>query len=111
MDHAISSVNVSVMKATPVSNATAVQMVTTGFLIAEVSQIKVRAHNTQNHLLRTLFFNPLCLVLSILSVTYIFSCASKIILYMNLGELNHRSYLSLLTTFSLLRLLQYTGPI
>jgi len=36
MDHAISSVNVSVMKATPVSNATAVQMVTTGFLIAEL---------------------------------------------------------------------------
>lgn len=77
MDHAISSVNVSVMKATPVSNATAVQMVTTGFLIAEVSQIRVRAHNTQNHLLRTLFFNPLCLVLSILSVTYFFPARLK----------------------------------
>ena len=51
MDHAISLVNVSVMKATPVSSATAVQMVTTGFLIAEVSQIRVRAHNTQNNLL------------------------------------------------------------
>ena len=51
MDHAISLVNVSVMKATPVSSATAVQMVTTGFLIAEVSQIRVRPDNTQNSLL------------------------------------------------------------
>ena len=51
MDHAISLVNVSVMKATPVSSVTAVQMVTTGFLIAEVSQIRLRADNTQNNLL------------------------------------------------------------
>ena len=56
MDRAISSVNVSVMKATPVSSATAVQMVTTGFLIAEVRQIRVRAHNTQNIYIPVYFF-------------------------------------------------------
>ena len=48
MDHVISLVNVSVMKAMMASSVTDVQTAFMAFLTAEVSQIRVRVYNTQN---------------------------------------------------------------
>lgn len=56
MDHVISLVNVSVMKGTLASIATAVQTATMGFLTAEVSQDR-GAGLEYTELFVTLYFN------------------------------------------------------
>ena len=48
MDHVISSVNVSVMKAMLASSVTDVQTAFMAFQAAEVSQKRVRIYNTKN---------------------------------------------------------------